>query len=356
MLGATILFLGLALAGDGDAQLFEFDPIELIAGREVAGKEDLELTRYRFTYRFVSEENRAKFLSDPERFEIQMGGGCARMGSLGGAGRAKLFEVRDAKIWVFASNQCREGWKKSPERLLERADEVPASTQESARRGRELLDLAVKGIGGAERLDALTTLRRAWKRPMKLEGEDVEEGEVQIAQFPGRVRRDRFYGEKYRHSTIESGDDAWFWSKSGGDETMHPWSRAEYRRMCSRDPLVILKARDREGFVAVDAGRGDLDGRAVERVTVAFDGATTTLALDPSTGRILSTTHRGRGPSGGFGPLETRFVDWRDTGGLSLPVRSEAWFEGARAAALDDVWDELEADPEIDPATFSRTP
>ena len=51
------------------------------------------------------------------------------------------------------------------------------------------------------------------------------------------------------------------------------------KRIVNRHPLVILKARNTPGFVAADVGPDESSERKIERVTVSFDGTTTTLGI-----------------------------------------------------------------------------
>lgn len=123
-----------------------FDPIELIDGREVAGSESISITRGRYRYLFATEANKRKFEKSPEEHQIQLGGGCGRMGSLSGAGNPDRYYVFDWRIYIFASEQCRNGFKAAPEKHLEAPDAPPSGTPAELRRGRELVALALKGL------------------------------------------------------------------------------------------------------------------------------------------------------------------------------------------------------------------
>ncbi|MBM4013781.1 MAG: hypothetical protein FJ293_02315 [Planctomycetes bacterium] len=93
------------------------DPIELIDGREVEGAPELAVDHGGFRYHFISEDTRELFLADPERYGVQWDGACGRMGPLSGVGHPDRFAVWNERIWLFASDQCRTGFLKSPEKL-----------------------------------------------------------------------------------------------------------------------------------------------------------------------------------------------------------------------------------------------
>src|SRR5215212_11103837 len=57
------------------------DPVMLSQGKEVQGDMKYKVTRGQFQYLFASAENKATFEKDPARYEIQLGGHCARMGA-----------------------------------------------------------------------------------------------------------------------------------------------------------------------------------------------------------------------------------------------------------------------------------
>ena len=83
-----VVFLGSSTAvvraqnrsGETLIPLEGLDPVMLSQGKEVQGDMKYKVTRGRFEYIFVSAENKATFEKEPSRYEIQLGGHCARMG------------------------------------------------------------------------------------------------------------------------------------------------------------------------------------------------------------------------------------------------------------------------------------
>ena len=141
------LLAALAAAGAVFAQselsVFKPDPVELVQGRKTPGDPAFFVDYQGFRYVFASASTRAEFEKDPARYEIQLGGACARMGPLSGSCRIDLYAVHEGRIYIFASEGCRKGFLAAPEKLLESDDAVPAGTPEQARRGRELIERAV---------------------------------------------------------------------------------------------------------------------------------------------------------------------------------------------------------------------
>ena len=159
--------------GEPILNTFGHDPVALIRdGQEVKGNTELSAEYSNHRYVFATAENRNEFLANPSSYQIQLGGGCGRMGALSGRGRMDLFTVHEQKLYVFASEQCRDTFLKNPSQVLEPLAEVaPTSTPESRARGRELIDLAVQWVAAP----------KLWIAPSSKS--------VAIKWWNGRVRR-----------------------------------------------------------------------------------------------------------------------------------------------------------------------
>ena len=90
----VMLLAALALGSSMPAQtvapreaLDGIDPVLLIQGHEVAGKPELKVIRGRFEYLFATADTKAIFEREPEKYEIQLGGLCARMGGAAATSR-----------------------------------------------------------------------------------------------------------------------------------------------------------------------------------------------------------------------------------------------------------------------------
>lgn len=300
------------------------DPIELIEGREVAGSETLNVVRGRYRYLFASEANRRKFAVDPDRYQIQFGGGCGQMGSLSGAGNPDRYYVFDGRIYIFASEQCRNSFKADPKNHLEGPDAVPAGTAAENKRGTELIALALRGMGGARAVDGVKKYRENITLGYSQGGKITEYKQTLTYEFPGRYRNEYDWGSSTDAMELAGGRATSISSK--GEWIREEPVRAAMERELYRNPLAILKARREPGFVALAGGTGRVDETPVELLKVAFRGATTTLAIDPVSGRILRAAWRDR--KGAYGDLVRTFSDFREVGGLTVPFKIEESFNG----------------------------
>lgn len=92
------------------------DPVELIRGEVVAGKEEITAAHKGYLYRFVSEENRKLFESDPERWGIQGDGSCIVIPEA--RANPNIYTVYEGKIYIFARLNCLVRFTGDPERFV----------------------------------------------------------------------------------------------------------------------------------------------------------------------------------------------------------------------------------------------
>lgn len=333
------------------ARTLKVDPIELVAGREVPGKVELFVDHARYRYLFASEANRAAFKNSPERFEIQLGGACARMGPLSGAGSVERYSVHKERIYIFASDACRKTFLSMPDDLLDAPDPPPPTDAQSTSRGRELIELALKGLGGASVVDALTSYRAESVTTTKERGKDYTNRKAWIVRFPNEFRSEDDWNES-KWAAVAAKDAAFFDSKEVW--SMHSQQRAALEAEFHRMPLVILRSRSQPDFVATASGEGTVGDKPVDFVTVAFAGTTTKLGIDRQSGRILSATYRGRGPKLAFGDLHLTFSEFTNVGGVDLPMVTTAVFNGEPATSLDRRYSKVTINEPLDATLFIR--
>lgn len=337
--------------------LFKKDPVELNRGKEVEGQESIFIDHFRYRYQFASEENKAEFLKNPAKYEIQQGGSCARMGALSGPGSVGIHAVHEGKLYLFASEGCRKTFLARPEKVLETPDPVPATDDASTKKGRELLGKAVAAMGGAEALDRVRTLRLVQEGEDKNGNETVKTSETVTIEFPDRVRRDQTWGE-YRYTFLASGDVGWYQGTSDG-YPLHPQQCAALRRQSlARNPIAILKACNAPGAVIAYAGSGvvEEDGKKVmfEKVTVAFDGAATTLGIDPASGRIVTMEFLGQDSRLYLVPIEHHFTRYGMEGGLKVPMEYVVSYDGKPSAKGPVALASIRINDVVAPATFQK--
>lgn len=342
-----ILACWLVLPADAvELGVLEVDPVELVAGREVAGNEEISILHSSYRYRFVSAENKAKFEANPARYEIQLGGGCGRMGPLSGRGRTSIHAVHDGKIYIFASDGCRSGFLEAPEKLLDRDDPKPVATEGDMTLGLVLLDKVIAAVGGAERVDAVKSYRELLTKKRKYQGEPVTQKFIATVAFPARYRVEKTWNDS-SWGWVATPDDAYDFG-DGETVSLVPSQRSALERQFQHSLLVILRARGRGDFIAVSAGRDKVGETEVELLDVHFGGIGTRLWISGD-GRVLRTSYRGRGTHAVIREITRTFSDFREVAGLTLPTASDYTHDGVNADHESGPYDviidgELEAD------------
>ena len=347
--------LSLSAGAKGDAASFPLDPVELLVeSREVEGQPDVVVVHEGWTYHFTSEENRDAFLNAPERFEIQFGGACARMGPLSGRGRADLFVVHDERIFLFASPSCRETFLRNPNALLEQADaSVQAGEAKTQARAQAALDRMAAAFGGWERISTLQTYSEVFAETRDSPDGPVLRTEQMHVSFPMSFRAVQTWNELL-WANVATTNDA-FRQDSSGYAPLQWQQKEALIRSFARHPVVLLHAaQDGEAAIAwVDVD--SVDGRAADVIRVSLWGATTTLCIDSVTGDLLKTSHTGRGPGADMGEVDTYFGDYERVDGLRIPTARRRYINGSPWDGATRSLDDVAVDVELDEAQFTRS-
>jgi YHS domain-containing protein len=303
------------------------DPVALIDGKELPGDEKIEFTHGLFRYRFINEANRKLFQTNPEDYGIQLGGACGRMGPFSGNGSPARYHVHNRRIYVFASESCRNSFKLDPVAHIELPNAVPEGTDEQKRCGAELVELALKGFGGAEKVDALRSLQT-------LSSWVFGQGKNQTVakhncywSAPDLFRVEDVFSTAYGY-TLNGKQSIQLAGKAHWALT--PSLQAVARRQVLREPWILLTQRKKPGFIAIARGKETLDGVPVDLVDVALDGATSTWYIDSNTRRILEVAYEAQRTKNGLNVV--KYSDFRDVDGLTLPFASAESFNGKTLA------------------------
>jgi YHS domain-containing protein len=319
------------------------DPVMLSQGKEVQGDMKYKVTRGQFQYIFASAENKATFEKDPSRYEIQLDGSCARMGAPT-TGNPDLYAVHNGRIYIFGSEECQTLFKAAPEKYLE-VPTAPKSppTAEMIKRGQELVAKAVQALGGSK-LDQLVSFQRK-----DLRGNQVKN--TLLLTFPDGVRQETVRPSFTLVSVVTPSES--FFIVNNAARPMPEANRTALYNELNHELVVLLRARTRSDFKA-SAGSNGSGETASDRLDVELPGFSTTLGIDPTTGRVLSQAYRGRGPGGVLGEIVINYSDFRTVEGLSLPFKMTATFDGQPFPALSATIEATTINGQIDPDSFKK--
>jgi len=331
------------------------DPVMLTRGKEAQGDEQFSVRRGGFRYLFASAETKAAFEKEPGRYEIQLGGTCARMGPTV-QGNPDLFAVHEGLIYIFGSPACMTAFKAAPANFLEPAatptTPALAVSEESRTRGRALIEKAVEAMGGAARLDGLASYQEKGTA-----GSRTPQGVTEIKTalsllYPDKARMERTLSFGTIATVITPAGGFYVLPRGGGE--LSDVQRAAYVKQLQSSPLALLRARRNSGFTAVATGAGKASETTVEQVEVASGGVSATLGIDPASGRILSLSYRGRGDGGAYGRIVRTFSDFRNVGGLSLPFKVTGTFNGEAEPSQTSTVESIVVNGEVSPALFEK--
>jgi YHS domain-containing protein len=324
------------------------DPVVMTEGREEAGKPEITAEWGLYRYRFVSAENKAKFVADPERYAIQYGGACANMGPLSGLGDPNRYTLYEGRIYSFASGECKKAFLDNPSAFIDSDDAPPQGSPADEEKARGLLDRAVDGFGGADAVATVKSLQTKIKLVQQRGSREVVGWREVAIGFPDRYRFSETWGAFQGGHAMSGGEGFRF---SGAEAwPVKSAELAAMRRDLYRSPLALLKARGEAGFKAVAAGAGRVGETAVEWVDVGLPGVTTRLAIDPQSGRVLQVSYRGWTPKG-LGQVTRTFSEYRKSNGLTLPHGIEIRYDGEPAGSALAV-ESVTTNGPLDPGLF----
>lgn len=309
------------------------DPVALCGGEELAGSTDFVVERGRYRYQFANAANRTSFEREPERFEIQLDGACARMGPLSGSGDPQRFHVHRQRIYIFASDQCRDGFVKRHDAFL--ATEEPAPTDAAAiAAGRLLVERAARAHGGVERLRQWTS----YYHEREEQKDDTTQRWRTHLRLPATARFDHDYTQgkqTWRNANVLVGGTSAFALVGDKAQPLGVDAKRELQRSLAAEPLVALRLVLDGAAVAVPAGKREVAGIAVEEFAVWCHGQSVAFGLG-NDDRVRTSRCRSRAPGMWFGAVDRVFADHREHGGLTVPGSVQGFFEGKEAPALHE--------------------
>ena len=358
LLSSAVSVFAQSSAQDAVPVLEGLDPVMLVQGKEVQGDLKISVTRGRFQYLFAKAETKATFEKDPSRYEIQLEGACARMGAPV-TGNPDLYTVHQNRIYIFGSADCKKRFDAAPEKYLESANEAAKTpaTPDAVNKAKALIETAVTAMGGASRLDGLTSYQEKTTTTQTRRQGEVEVKSSLTVVFPDRIRAERVMPDyedpsKVRQfATVVTASEV-FGVMGGAVRPFPNSARIEQEKEVNRRLLSIL--RNRKSINAAAIGNGKVGDTAVEQVAIEIDHASYSLGIDPETGRILSLSAWRRGPEGNFGQFVQAFSDFRTVDGLTVPFKITATFDGQPWKEQSPTIESIAVNGKIDPTLFEK--
>lgn len=361
LIGLVLSLAAWAFVTTGKAQitvaLEGLDPVMLVEGKESLGKTSITVTRGSFQYFFASEDNRAKFQGEPERYEIQLGGACARMGPQVG-GNPDLFSVHNGRIYIFGSSDCKQNFDAAPTKYL--APPVPAKLTASAQallEGRSLIAKVVERSGGASRIDAIKSYRQTAKSVISTQQGEIELRSILTRTLPDnfRLERIRQFGRTIDVLTPPDSFQVFIRNEQKSVRQLSAFYQADLSAQLRQSILDVMIARNDANFSAALTGENRAGKKPLKTVEVLYLGSHFKLDIDPAEGKILTLTAAGRSESTGeVGELVRSFSDFREVEGVLLPYSIESSLDGKRQQAGSMKIESIVFNPPPDDTIFRK--
>jgi zinc protease len=201
-----------------------------------------------------------------------------------------------------------------------------APSADAKAKGQALLAKAVDGFGGAAVLDGIKSYVAEGQTTVK-----TPQGEFTLQTKETLVLPDRFRQDMTlpmgQMAVVMAGPEA-FMITPQGEQPMPASMRQQAEDQLAHVPVLLLRQRTQPGFEAVAAGEGKSGDTTTALLAVTFKGRTSTLGIDPQSGRVLSVAFRGAGPDGVPGDMVQTFTDFRPAGGVTLPFAQTTAMNG----------------------------
>jgi YHS domain-containing protein len=326
-------------------------------GKETFGKSAHEVIRGRFRYLFSSPETKATFEQDPARYEIQLGGTCARMGK-GVRGNPSDYLVHDGRIYIFGSDECRQRFEETPERYLDKPRPAMSTAAADIAAGRALIDRIVASHEASTKFASFTTYRERLTQVQKRPSGEVSVTRNIVWRFPYDVRQERTMAmpampAPYTGTTVLTADGAWGMAQGRVSEPP-PGALASLQLDLMRHPLALLQIARHSDTAVAKEPPATIEGTAVERVRIARGGLDVVLAAEAKSGRVHSVSFQDRSDEGEVGTYTILYTDLRPEGGILVPHTMRALFNGQPDPFQTWTIEAIEVNPTVDPALFQR--
>ena len=333
------------------------DPVLLVQGKEVSGKPDLKVVRGRFEYLFSSAATKAAFERSPAQYEIQLNGLCARMGKATG-GRPSDYLVYEGKIYIFGSDDCHRKFEAEPKKYLPVEAAPLAASAKAIKEGRALVNRVVTVIGGAAKLDGITTYVETASLTQKRSTGDVPLTVKTMWRFPSEVRTERtmtVQDKTMSSATLMTPAGMWFLGQGRAFPVIEA-GRPSMELDDGRQIVPLLRGRRDPGFNAASLGRDTINGVTVDRVRILNGAVDVILTLEGASGQVQAISFTDRNVEGEVGQYTIVFSDYRVVEGLSLPFAERATFNGAADPSLSRRIEAIAINAPLDTALFKPGP
>lgn len=256
-------------------------------------------------------------------------------------GNASQFEKQVAALGPVKTIKATEFDPTAPD-LVRAKETAPAATSETKARGRELIDAAVKAMGGAQAVQSVKELSSKSSVTLKSPQGEMKAESSEDVVLPDKLRvvLKLGFGEM---TQVFDGKNFWL-AQGPGVREMPANLTAEATHTVQRAGTIgILK----------DVIAGQAEVQAIEGDGVLWKQGDSSMKLyfDPQTHLISKMVYKSAGMTG-YVEVEQLLSDWRQVGPVQLPFR-ESILQGGQAGG-DRVFSERKVNAGLSPELFVK--
>ncbi|MBI3450092.1 MAG: insulinase family protein [Acidobacteria bacterium] len=224
------------------------------------------------------------------------------------------------------------------------------SDAEAASKGAALVTKAVGALGGAEKVDAIKSLRIVEQSNVSTPRGEMNLKGTRTFVYPDKVRQEMTTPMGPVTLVATPGDA--FMSGPMGVRQLPDSQRAEMLKALKRSPLLLFRHRAEPTFSAKFGGTADVDSVKADLLNVTYEGETIRLFLDPVTGRVLRAASKGPGPGGAPADLLASYSDYRDVSGIPFPYVTKITVDGEPLSSTTA--EEISVNVTVDDSQFTK--
>lgn len=224
-----------------------------------------------------------------------------------------------------------------------------ASSEGSNAQANALMAKVIEASGGAEKLNAVKTVRVKASLNVKAQGVSLDAEENEVLPDKVQFRMSTPGGEMTMVVTPQ--ESFIYMAAMGGDQPLSSSQHDEMIQGLHRNVWYVSQHMHDPGY-SISAAGEDKVGDVQAVVLDIQDGAQQfRWYVDPQTGRVLRAQYEGMSQSGPA-THAVDFSEWKTVDGITIPYHEEAAINGQPAISM--AISSYEFNPTIDPRTFQK--
>lgn len=229
------------------------------------------------------------------------------------------------------------------------AEKKAVAAGETKASGKALLAKVVSAMGGTAKLASVKDLTTKAKLTTKTPAGEMELTATTVVAFPDRMRSEI---QTPMGTVVQAiGPAGAFVVTPMGTQDLPVSVREEMARQILRQPVLMAQRADDPKLVATLGGKEKAGAVEADVLDLAYDKVEVRWFVDPSSGRVIRSSHSGVGQQGPMTSV-VDYSDFRAVDGLTLPFAQDVTQNGEKAQSART--EELKVNAGVDPKQFEK--